>query len=274
VGRLRGFVWLFAGLILAGLAGIVAFITLTRAVPSTEGGESAVPKVSVVTAARTIPVRSALTREDLELKQVAVDAVPDGAISTLEEAEGKLSLAELYPGEVLLTRRLLDPNIVTGDGRLSLYAASDQVLMAIPASDLLSRMWVLKPGDRIDIAVTLEFDVEVLVQQSATGESAATNQPKQMATFYVLQNVGVAAVLSTGGTVSTVTEVKRDSGDVPQALLVTLSPQDALVLKYVLDAGGIQDIVLRAPGVEHPFETEPVDAAYVIDRYRIPILTR
>jgi hypothetical protein len=53
-------------------------------------------------------------------------------------------------------------------------------------------------------------------------------------------------------------------------LLVTLAPQDALTLKYLIDAGGGIDIVLRAPGVERPFDVAPVDIDYLINRYSIP----
>ncbi len=52
---------------------------------------------------------------------------------------------------------------------------------------------------------------------------------------------------------------------------MTVSPQDALVLKYVKDSGGVLDVVLRAPGSEQPFEAGPVDFDYVINRYRIPV---
>ena len=74
-----------------------------------------------------------------------------------------------------------------------------------------------------------------------------------------MQNVSIAAV------------VKADEGGAPSALLLTISPQDALVLKYVKDAGGIVDIVLRAPGVDRPFEVDPVDVDYVLNRYQMPI---
>jgi hypothetical protein len=50
--------------------------------------------------------------------------------------------------------------------------------------------------------------------------------------------------------------------------LLTVDPQDALVLKYVTDVGGTMDILLRAPGVEGEFETFPVDLDYLINRYR------
>ena len=56
----------------------------------------------------------------------------------------------------------------------------------------------------------------------------------------------------------------------PDLVLLSIAPQDALALKYAVDAGGAIDLVLRAPGVEKPFVTDPVDIDYLINRYRIP----
>ncbi len=57
----------------------------------------------------------------------------------------------------------------------------------------------------------------------------------------------------------------------PQAILLALSPQDALVLKHLKDAGGVIDIVLRAPTSELPFVLNPVMAEYLKDRYELVI---
>jgi len=58
---------------------------------------------------------------------------------------------------------------------------------------------------------------------------------------------------------------------VPQAILLALSAQDALVLKHIKDAGGVIDIVLRAPTAEARFELSPVMAEYLRDRYELVI---
>jgi pilus assembly protein CpaB len=55
----------------------------------------------------------------------------------------------------------------------------------------------------------------------------------------------------------------------PQAILLALSPQDALVLKHLKDAGGVIDIVLRAPTSSQLFEPEPVMPDYLKDRYEL-----
>jgi pilus assembly protein CpaB len=257
--------------VVAVLAGAVAFITLQRATTLRTGEDVSVSRVPVVVAARAIEVRVSLTAEDLELRDLPVEAAPEGAVRELEEAVGKITLVDLYPGEVILAQRLLDPNVITGDGRLALVLAEDEVLMAFPAQDLMSRVGVLKPGDHVDLLFSLDFPVNRGIEEflpaegeTAEGKPAQTVQDnEEQVTFNLLQNVSIAAIVTgrtpTGG-----------EAGAAEAILLTVSPQDALLLKYAQDAGGIVDIVLRAPGTERPFSTEPVDVDYMIHRYQIP----
>ncbi len=204
-------------------------------------------------ASEAIVVRSQLTTDNLEVIEVPVDTTPEGAIGSVEQAVGKITLVDLYPGEIILAQRLLDPNVITGDGRLALIVADGEVLMAFPAQDLMSRIGVLKPGDHVNLLFSLEFAVD--------GQGAEEGQGQ--VTFNLLQNVTIAAIVG----------AQNEDGTVagqPEALLLTVSPQDALHIKYAKDAGGIVDIVLRAPGVEQPFSVEPVDADYMIRKYGVP----
>jgi len=256
---------LTAGLVVALLAGVVAFVTLSRATATQQAPEATEgtigPTVQVVVAARAVAVRAALSTDDLATKDLPVEAVPAGAVSEIEEALGKITLVDLYPGEIILSQRLIDPNEITGDGRYALVIAEDQVLMAFPAGDLMSRSNVLKPGDQVDLLFTLTLPTNraPVTTGSAVGGGTASPEEEEPFTFDLLQNVTIAAV------------VKAEEASAPEALLLTISPQDALVLKYVKDAGGIVDIVLRAPGVDRPFEVEPVDVDYVLNRYQMPI---
>ena len=80
----------------------------------------------------------------------------------------------------------------------------------------------------------------------------------------MLPNVTISALVA-----GKVTSENKEIG-VPVGYLFLVSPQDALVLKYVKDAGGTLDMVLRAPGAEQPDEADPVDVDYVIKRYKLP----
>ena len=151
MGRTRGFLWLLAGLIVAMLAGVVGFMTLSGATAQRSGGGGGAADVPVVVAAQAVPIRSLIKPSDVVVRNIPVSAVPEGALRDTGEVIGKLNLAELYPGEVLLRQRVVDPNVKSSDGRIALAVADDQVLIAYPANDLLSRSGVLKPGDRVDL---------------------------------------------------------------------------------------------------------------------------
>ena len=279
MGRMRGCLWLTAGLIVAILAAFVSYITISRAAARGAGQQQqAGPKVSVVVAARPVPVRAALGAQDLQLKELPVEAVPEGALRELKQAEGKITLVDLYQGEVLLSQRLLAPNVVSGDGRLALILAEDEVLMAIPAQDLMSKIGVLKPGDHVDLLFSFDFPLSHNPVAQTQG-TAAGGEDTEKVTFNLLQNVTIAGIVGgpqrraaqgIGGAVEGAGAQAESTGPV-QAILITISPQDALLLKHMRDAGGVPDLVLRAPRAEQPFTTEPVDVDYVIERFKIPL---
>ena len=264
MARLRGFIWLGAGVILALLAGLVAYTTLMRVSQTPTGPEAAGPTVTVVVASRNIPVRSVLTLEDLVEAEFPAEIVPEGAVRTTDTAVGRLSMQPMFPGQPVLEQMLVDPNAVSPDGRRALYLLEDEVLMAIPAQDLLSRVGMLQPGDHVDLYFSLPFP-----EDRGIG-APDTEQKDQQSTFALLENVTIAGLI--GGLPAADAEGEESVGPVapPEAVLLTIAPQDALALKYVIDAGGTMDLVLRAPGVERPFIADPVDVDYLINRYRIP----
>ena len=264
MGRWRGCMWLTAGAVVAALAGIMAYLLLQGAIRNVNPLQApAGEQLQVVVAARAVAVRSPLSAEDLLEKDLPADAVPEGAIRSRDQALGLVTLVDLYPGEVLLAQRLADPNVVSGDGRLALAVSQDQVLMALPAQDLMSKVGVLKPGDHVDLLFSLQLPINRGLAAAAEEGAAGAGQQQEQFTFDLLENVVIAAVV-TGQTTT------GGQGGAAQALLLTVKPQDALLLKYALDANGIVDIVLRPPGAEGPTASEPVDTDYLIDLYRIP----
>lgn len=256
---------MLAGLMLAGLAGVIAFSTLSQAAATPQAVTAAVvPQVKVVVAARVVAVRSALTADDLQVKEVPAAAVPEDAVTDTDAALGKITTADLYAGEILVTQRLLDPTTTTADGRLALIMAEDQVLLAIPAQDLMSRIKILKAGDQVDVLFSGLFPT---TREAGTTDSSTTNsttEGEQM-TFTLLENVTVAAITTDDGAVNS-----AGSGTT-EAVLVTVPPQDALAVKYMIDVGGTIDLVLRAPGANRRFDTSPIDLDYMINRYNLPI---
>jgi pilus assembly protein CpaB len=271
MGRIRGLLWLVAGLFLAAIAGLLAFQGMSRAttMETVSGlGTAGGPVVEVVLAARAVPIRTQLSVADLRTVTLPADAMASDAVTSITDAVGKLTTAELFEGEVLLAHRLLDPTVVSPDGRMALLMVEDEVLMAIPGDQLLTRARLLKPGDHVDVLTSMWFSVK-----SAGGDGM---DEETLTTFAVLQNVPIAGLVG-----SSISPPRSDGlGDaldtealssLPDAVLLTLTPQDALTLKYVVDAGAMLDLMLRAPGVDRPFETNAIDADYLDKRYNLPL---
>jgi hypothetical protein len=50
-----------------------------------------------------------------------------------------------------------------------------------------------------------------------------------------------------------------------------MNPQDALVLKHLMDTGAQVDLVLRSPNATQIFDLDPVFDEYLIDRYQLEV---
>jgi pilus assembly protein CpaB len=242
----------------------------------------------VLITTRDIPIRSVLNPQDLILVEVPVELAPPNALTTIDEAMGRITKIQLVSGEMILNHHLADPSNRNQD--LAFIIGEDQVLMAFPASDLMSQINILQPGDVVDILVSIEQPVlpgQVGVV-SLPAEEEETEE--ELFTFSAMQKVEISAVVveiepRRSGTTTRTSQTSLVDADAtpqptptpdpseiePQAILLALSPQDALVLKHLKDAGGVIDIVLRAPTASRIFELNPVMSEYLKDRYELVI---
>ncbi len=250
----RGGIWLLVGLLLAVLAGGIAFVTIIRVTSATPVAQE--ERQPVVVAAQAVQAGTILSAEDIEVRDLPADAIPEGAVTSLDEALGKLTTQDLVPGEVLLVARLVDPS--KQGASVAFTIEEGKVVLAIPPSDLMSSIGLLKAGDRVDLLFTMS------VNPGGQGE--------QDTTFNALQNLRITAVVMPSDILQEKGSSKGDKSSKPQALLLALDPQDALVVKYLKDAGGIMDIALRAPTDTQTYDVEPVDLQYLLDRYQIRVL--
>lgn len=253
MGQRRGLLWIAVGLVLALVAGLLAFSAMQQALAAPSTFQE-VPKAQVVVAARWIPLRQVIDVADIAVKEIEADSLPEGVVTRVADAVGKITTAEIAAGEVLVAHRLADPS-VKGEN-LAFTMDEDKVLMAFPATDLMSTVRVLKPGDRVDILFSLA---------SGEGDDAEDS----LVTFNSLQNTEISAIVMPPETDAKGPNSRVREPVKPQAILLALDPQDALTLKHLKDAGGIFDLVLRAPTNKQLSETKPVDIDYLRDRYHL-----
>lgn len=256
--RRAGCIWIAAGIILALLAGVLAFWAILQASSQAAVPAARTPTVEVVVASRAIGVRELILPEAVDVRAAPVDIVPENAVRRMDEVVGWVTLHPLSPGEMILTSDVVSPTVQ--GGYFAFAMDKNKVAMAFPANDLMSSNNLLRPGDHVDLL----FSIEVQMAEESSGE---------LVTFNALQNLEIAAIVQPQDLEA---QAKAEVGGKmrPLAIVFALDPQDALVLKHLHDMGGVVDIVLRAPEAKERFSTQPVNQKYLLDRYqlRIPAL--
>lgn len=291
MGQRRGLIIAIVGIGLA-IIGIYAVSRMLRSTTSPAPAPTSVPPITVpvVVTTHDIEIKTVLGEDDLTVIDVPVELATFDAIGDVNEVVGMINMIPFTSGEMVFEHHLADPTNTTEN--FAFVLEDDHVLMAFPASDLMSEINILQAGDLVDILATVEQEVTI----GAAGVTSALDDEEAkpeavMFTFNALQHLELQAVVveiipqrgSSSGTASATsttaqgdetpqpTPTPQPSEINPQAILLALNPQDALVLKHIKDTGGIVDIVLRSPTSNQIFDLSPVTSDYLRDRYELII---
>jgi pilus assembly protein CpaB len=277
----------FAGIVLAGF-GIFFLSRVVQQSITPPPAPTPLPPVTeqVVVAARDLALGDLLRVEDLRLVAYPVEIIPRNAIRNLENVVGRFTKVPLVFGEMVLDHHLADPTNVSGD--LAFIIGDETVLMAFPAGDLMSSLNVLRRGDIVDLLVTSTEEVRVVDEtgRQLTDEEGENLFESRTVTFSAMQRIEITAMIvdiiqsqqggqATGQVIDGVAQpapTPVPAQVVVRAYLLALSPQDALVVKHLLDTGAIVDLVLRSPTSTQVFELDPVLQEYITDKYQLEVL--
>jgi Flp pilus assembly protein CpaB len=230
----------------------------------------------VVITTHDLAVGTVINREDIQTASYPVSLVPRDALLSIEAALGKIATVHLIQGEMVLQHHLADPTNISHD--IGYIIGDDQVLMAFPATDLMSGLGVLQRGDNVDIFASMT--VEVSPTTIAPGAGVTTEQQEKisrMFTFDAFQHVNVTAIVAdvvaeSNQTQEGAAQPTPNPADVRvRAYLFAMDPQDALVLKNMRDKGANFDIVLRSPTSNELFDVSPITVEYLLQRYELTI---
>jgi Flp pilus assembly protein CpaB len=127
--------WLLVLALVAGLtAGALYFIGAQR--------------IAMVVASRDVAVIRPLTAQDLEVRSVPPDALPAGAISSVDDAIGRVPIAPLWQGQPLVAHALADDAATFHTG---LTLRPGERAIAIPVVAVSAVGGAISPGARIDV---------------------------------------------------------------------------------------------------------------------------
>lgn len=186
----------------------------------------------VATVKETIPARATIQSSMLEFVEVPVEYVMSGAILDPADAVGKLARSEIYPGEQLMTQKLM--NREDQQGGLAVKVEEGKRAVAIPVGKVSSLHELLEVNDRVDVMVTFGFKVEETDPVTGSKE-----EKDHVATSTVIHNTPVLAI--NGHTVS------GDKGAEETSIVtVMVEPHEAQLIALGTQQGSIQ-LTLRSP---------------------------
>jgi len=251
-----GVVLVVVGLLLALGVGVFVYLQAEQAAEIARR----TPTVEVVIATADLPERVAIPASSLAITKVPADLLPVEASAKLENVVGKYPLTRIYKNEVLIQSKLADTSGRTGP---SFALKEGMVAVAFSGGDLLSSTGAIRAGDRVDILLTLPLTrTGATGAQPSAGQAEMASAPIPQVTQTLVQNV---EVLQVGGFPS---GNQQDAAAAGKGITFQVGHQDALILKWAKDSGGMIDLVLRHPSDTSEVSTESITANYVIKKYK------
>lgn len=182
------------------------------------GATKSAPSLKPLVIAKTnISARSVIDASQLVIKDVPVQGYPQGGYSSIQSVVGSVALLNLSAGDIVVSAMVEHAQSATkGTGSTtSLTVPDGKRAVAIPISLVSGVGYSLKPGDHVDILVTMDIK-----------DSSPNAQPVAM-TSLVAQDVLVLSVgESTNGEKNKVeTKSHTLALSVPQAMAVTLGSE-------------------------------------------------
>jgi pilus assembly protein CpaB len=226
----KGPVLIVVSLLLAVAAAWVANRWLVAQAASKDSGPGT---VSVMTAAIGIPLGTKIEARHLASIQMLEDSVPKGVFQNSTAVEGKISLAEILEGEILLAARFADQG---GGSTLAAVVGENMRAVSVRVNDVVGVGGFLLPGNRVDVVAAYRDGQDTLSET-------------------VVQNVKVLAIDQTAS-------ADKNEPVIVRAVTLEVTPADAEKLVLAEQRGSIQ-LALRNPLDENVSKKPPAVVAEV-----------
>src|SRR5437763_12768173 len=134
------------------LAGATALLVVRIANQATEANRSTLRQVAVVVATREIPDQARITPEFLTTKPFPADFAPVGALGSVDQVIGKFANGFIARDQILVAQQV---SPAVRSPLLSDRVPPGKVAIWLPMPALLAQAGVLRPGDHVDLLLSL-----------------------------------------------------------------------------------------------------------------------
>jgi Flp pilus assembly protein CpaB len=265
--------------------------------PEAQATEVAPETRDVVVALQNIGLGEKIRPDAVGVRPVELDKLPEQPIRDPADVVGKLARQDIYQKDVLVADMVIAVEDVQRLGwRASPLIETPRVAIAFPVSQLSSVNYAIQPGDRVDVLVCGAFidvdpDTQIKTPLAYAGDESCQAGcqvvGEQVQRTFCQLTVDDAEVLGIGlwGQTQQPAEEEQPqaegeevgTGQLPKSfdsIILMVTDQDAVVLKYFLQNNFVIDLALRSVEDTGRHETEQVTLEYIMTRFRISSPTK
>jgi len=272
--------------------GLVASIGISQVMDRNSRPQQTLETTPIYVALHNINTGDPIDSGMLALEEWPTDRVPRGAISTLEDLEGRRPRSTIIEGEPILDAKLLERGHVPDPIQ---QISKNMRLKTISVNAETSAAGLLGPGDRVDVHLFVKADarnnipyalskvilqnvrvfaVDATVQRSSDGSEERTNA-KTISLMVTPQQASILTLAEKLGDISLVPRNPDDDSSANVAAFTTADlldsqsagnrefeqGRDAQTAAAPVDHGGLASVVESAgPPADPPFEIEIIEA--------------
>jgi pilus assembly protein CpaB len=223
-GRMRAAWFLLISLAAAGLVGLVIYTVISNYQRELVDARIPEERVQVMVAAGELAQGQTIEADDLELKSLPPDYIPDSVLRQLDQAIGRVPRERILAGEFIREQRLADPEAGVG---LNAIIPRGMRAVALNIDNSSSVSGFLNPGNYVDVLVTLP-----------------TGQEGELDTLTLLQAVTVLAVDDRMGSGMLPVSMPSMSGmnyggQASGSVTLAITPEQAEKITHALTQGSV-----------------------------------
>jgi len=185
----------------------------------------------VLLAQHDIPAQAPITPSDLMIKEVPVEYIQPGAVSSLDQVIGQIASVQISAGEQILSTKISPPGKI--GKTLSDITPQGKRAITTTIADFSSIAGLISPGDHVDVLALITPPSSV---KGSLPKGAEDSSPRLVSLFQDVIVLAVGGELDTGGAKKEPAKVTGATGTVTLALI----PQEAALLDFVQEHGKIK----------------------------------
>lgn len=191
--------------------------------------KQAVRMAIVLVAGKDIPPQVPITPGDILIKEIPLEYVQPGVVSSIDDTIGQIASSPIAAGEQILKTKLMPPGKIGKS--LSEITPEGKRAISVLADNMSSIANLIRPGDHVDVLTLITIPASVV--QAGT----KTSTPRLMPLF---QDVEVLAVGEEFLPPDATAKKEQGRATTSGSVTLALSPQEAVLLSFVQDHGKIK----------------------------------